>query len=152
MSTETQSRHTVRLHEKRRVEKPRADVFTYAADFSNIENWDPGVVSSTKITDGPIGVGTKYELDVKFGLGTIPMIYEITVYEPATRVVLVGTGTQLHAVDEMRFATDGDTTVIDYTADLTFLNFFKYLTPLMQPALRNVGTRALDGLAKALQQ
>lgn len=152
MSANAPSRHTVRLHEQRRVPKPQAHVFTYAADFSNIENWDPGVVSSTQLTDGPVGVGTRYELDVKSGSGTIPMVYEVTVYEPDHRVVLVGTGTKLHAVDEIRFTSEGDTTVIEYTADLTFLNFLRYLTPLMQLAVRNVGKRALDGLAEALRE
>lgn len=142
---------TVRLQEQRTVDTAQAEAFAYGADFSNIGDWDPGVVASTKITEGPVGVGTRYELEVKFGSGTIPMVYEISTYEPPTRVILVGTSTKLHAVDEIRFTGDGTATRIDYTADLTFLSFFKYLVPLMRPALRKVGARALDGLAKALQ-
>jgi dehydrogenase/reductase SDR family protein 12 len=149
MNTHAPGRHTVRLREHRQVGRPQVDVFTYAADFSNIEHWDPGVVSSTKVTDGPVGVGTRYELEVRFGFGTIPMIYEITVYEPHSRVVLVGRSAKLHAVDEIRFSGDGTTTLIDYAADLAFLSFLTYLTPLMGPVLKKVGTRALDGLAKA---
>jgi len=142
---------TVRLHEQRTVASPQSEVFAYAADFSNIGDWDPGVVASSKMTDGPVGVGTRYQLEVKFVTGMIPMVYEITAYEPDTRVVLVGSSTKLHAVDEIRFAGDGPTTLIDYTADLTFLSFFRYLVPVMGPALKKVGTRAVDGLAKALQ-
>jgi dehydrogenase/reductase SDR family protein 12 len=143
---------TVRLHERRTVPTPQREAFAYAADFSNIEDWDPSVISSAKIGDGPVGVGTRYELDVRFGSGTIPMIYEITDYQPDTRVVLVGTSPKLHAVDEIRLSSEHDATVIDYAADLTFGSVLKYVAPLMRPALRNVGTRALDGLAEALQQ
>jgi hypothetical protein len=142
----------VRLVERRWVTRPQPEAFEYTADFSNIEDWDPGVVASRKVTDGPIGVGTRFELEVKFGVGTTPMTYEITVYQPDHRVVLVGDGGKLHAVDEITFASHDNMTVIDYTADLTFRNFFRFIRPLMRPILRRVGKDALDGLAKALDR
>ncbi|MGB7861540.1 MAG: SRPBCC family protein, partial [Acidimicrobiia bacterium] len=89
----------MRLEEKRWVERAQEEVFQYTADFSNIQEWDPGVVSSKKTTAGPVGLGAKFELEVKFGSGTIPMVYEITEFEPNTRVVLVGSGEKLDAVD-----------------------------------------------------
>jgi hypothetical protein len=142
----------VRLVERRWVTRPQPEAFEYTADFSNIEEWDPGVVASRKVTEGPIGVGTRFELEVKFGVGTTPMTYEITVYQPDHRVVLVGDGGKLHAVDEITFASHDNMTVIDYTADLTFRNFFRFIRPLMRPILRRVGKDALDGLAKALDR
>lgn len=153
-TTDSQRTHrwTTRLVEQRRVVEPQVAVFTYTADFSNIEDWDPGVLSSSKVTDGPVAVGTRYELEVKFGSGTTPMTYEITAYEPEDRVVLVGTGPKLHAVDEIRFSTQDDMTVIDYTADLTFRTLFRYVVPLIKPALDRVGKRALDGLVEALRR
>jgi uncharacterized protein YndB with AHSA1/START domain len=41
---------------KRRPE----DVFDYLVDLRNELEWNPGVVSMEKLTDGPIGVGTRY--------------------------------------------------------------------------------------------
>lgn len=142
----------MRLQEQRWVDRPQKDVFDYTADFSNIARWDPGVVSSHKITPGPIGEGTEFDLEVRFGRGTVPMIYRITDFEPETRVVLVGEGEELHAVDEIRFDTQDNMTRIDYTADLTFHNYMRFLTPVIGPALRKVGERALDGLSEALSQ
>jgi hypothetical protein len=43
-------------------------------------------------------------------------------------------------------------TAIDYTADLTFHNFFRFIRPLMGPILRRVGRDAVDGLVRALDQ
>ena len=149
---ESRSSRTVRLEEQRWVTTPQDQVFEFTADFSNSEKWDPGVVSSVKISDGPVGVGTMYDLEVKFGSGTIPMVYEITEYEPDTRVVLLGRGEKLTAVDEITFAFADNMTVIDYTADLTFYNYFKYLGPLLNRPLRGVGEKALDGLVAALER
>jgi carbon monoxide dehydrogenase subunit G len=140
----------MRLQEQRRVKTPQQPAFDYTADFSNIENWDPGVAGSRKIGDDPVGRGTRYDLDVKFGGRTVPMVYEINVFEPHERVVLIGKGETLDAVDEIRFRTEGDETVIDYTADLTFHNWIKYVVPFISPMLRRVGTRAVDGLVTAL--
>lgn len=129
---------------------PQTEAFSYTADFSNIENWDPGVVSSLKVGDDPIGIGTRYELQVRMGSKTIPMVYETAVFEPPGRVVLMGYGKELSAVDEIRFSRQDNMTLIEYTAVLWFHNFFKYLGPLLRPTLKKVGTNALDGLARAL--
>ena len=142
----------VRLVEQRCVERAQDEAFIYTADFSNIEDWDPGVVSSRRLGQGPVGVGAQFELEVKFGGGTMPMVYEITEYEPSDRVVLVGRGDKLIAVDEIRFARHDNMTVIDYTADLTFLNWFRHLTRFIGPSLKKVGTKALDGLAAELDR
>jgi len=142
----------MRLHEQRWVDTPLERVFTFTSDFSNIEAWDPGVVSSTQIGDGSVGVGTRYQLDVRFGLSTIPMTYEITEYEEPNRVVLVGKGAKLEAVDEIEFSSQDNMTRVDYRADLEFKGLFKYAVPLLSPVLRRVGARALDGLVDTLQR
>lgn len=142
----------VRLVEQRWVQRPQDEAFAYTADFSNIQDWDPGVVASRKVTEGPVGLGTRFELDVKFGTGTTPMTYEITEFEPSERMVLVGRGEKLIAVDEIRFARHDNLTVIDYTADLTFLNYFRHFTRILGPSVKKVGAKALDGLAGALDR
>ncbi len=140
----------MRLQEQRWVTTPQSQAFDFTADFSNIARWDPGVVSSRKTTPGPVGEGSEFDLEVKLGLGTIPMRYRITLFEPDTRVVLIGEGRQLKAVDEIRFDTQDNLTRIDYTADLTFRNYMRYFEPVLGKAIRKVGERALDGLADSL--
>lgn len=140
----------MKLHETRQIGRPVSEVFAYTADFSNIENWDPGVTTSKQSTDGAVGIGTKYELMVNFGSRELPMTYEITEYEPNTRVVLVGKGATLEAVDVIEFQDMDGGTFVDYTADLTFHNWIKYVAPLMSPVMKRVGEKALDGLVEAL--
>ena len=67
----------VRLQETRYVDRPLDEVFDYVADFDNIEDWDPGVEASKRQGD-TVGPGTKFDLEVRFGSGTAPMVYEIT--------------------------------------------------------------------------
>jgi uncharacterized protein YndB with AHSA1/START domain len=139
------------MHETRQIARPLEEVFEYTADFANSARWDPGVSMSTKVTDGAVGVGTKYDLVAEFGSSQVPMIYEIVEFEPPTRVVLTGTGETVDAVDEIVFAAREGGTFVDYTADLTFNNWLRFLGPLLSPIMRRVGERALNGLVGALE-
>ena len=142
----------VKLQETRLIDRPIDEVFDYTADFDNIEDWDPGVSSSSQLGQGPVGVGSRFELDVSFGARSIPMTYEITEYQPNKRVVLVGKGEHIEAVDDIRFTERDGKTMVDYTADLTFHNYVKYLAPFMGPIFKKVGERAVDGLKERLEK
>ena len=142
----------MRLHEIRHIDRPLDEVFAFTADFSNANEWDPGVASSRSIDGGAPGVGSKYEVMVSFGSREIPMTYEITEWEDNSRVVLVGKGDSLEAVDVIEFEARDGGTVVDYTADLTFTNWMRFVTPLMGPVLRGVGEKALNGLVETLER
>ena len=142
----------VRIHETRLIDRPIEEVFRYTSDFENIEEWDPGISSSERLGEGPVGVGSRFELDVSFGTSRIPMTYEITDYVPNERVVLIGRGGQIEARDAIRFEDRDGKTMVDYTADLTFHNYVKYLAPFMGRIFKKVGERAVDGLKESLEQ
>lgn len=142
----------MRTQEKRWVDLPQSVVFEYTSDFSHIADWDPGITASENVTDGPVGLGSEFELEVRFGMRTIPMTYRITEYEPDRRVVLIGRGEPLGAIDEILFETQDNMTRIDYTADLTFFTSLRFLGPVISSGVKKVGERALDGLVDALER
>jgi len=143
----------MRLHETRLIKRPLDEVFAFTADFANSERWDPGVESSRQQGDGPVGVGTHYDLVTRFGSSRTPMTYVIEEYEPNQRVVLRGEGGSVRAVDEIIFEERPDGTWVDYTADLIFDNWIRWASPLMKPIIsRLVGKKALDGLVETLEQ
>lgn len=67
MGERTTKGKTFHLVERRTIARPLNEVFAYAADFANGEEWDPGVKSAQKTSDGPVGVGTTYDLQGHFG-------------------------------------------------------------------------------------
>lgn len=142
----------MRIQETRWVHTGVDETFQYTADFANIENWDPGVVSSQRANDGPIGVGATFDLTVRFGSKDLPMQYVVTEWEPMRKVVLRGTGESLIAVDTIEFAPEDEGTRVDYAAEFEFSNYLRWLAPLMRPIFTRVGTKAMDGLVAALKQ
>ncbi len=140
----------IRLQETIVVPRPIDDVFAYTSHFGNIAQWDPGVAESRKATPGAVGVGTEFDLRVRFGPRSVPMTYVVREYDPPTRVVLEGKGEFVHALDAIAFASTPDGTRIDYTADISLLGAFGRAEPWLRGALRRVGRNAVQGLHAAL--
>ena len=139
-----------RLSEQIITRTPVEEAFAYTADFNNIQEWDPGISESAQIGEGPVGLGTRFDLLVAFGSRRIPMVYTITEFDPPNRVVLVGQGSTLTAVDEITFAAVPQGTAIRYTADLAFKGFGRFIEPFLGNVLKRVGRKAVEGLSAAL--
>jgi len=139
-----------RLHEVIEVPRNVAEAFRYTANFGLIEQWDPGVTESEKLTAGALDAGSRFRVVVKSGLGTSEMHYTITHWEPPHRVVLEGEGDAIHAVDDIRFEEIAGGTRIDYTADITLGGVAAKAEFLLGSVLERVGKKAMAGLKSAL--
>jgi len=138
------------LREQIETTLPIDEAFAFVADFANSAMWDPGVVSSTQVGEGPAGVGARYRLIVRMGGRTAPMEYVTTTWEPGRRVVLKGSGSGVDAVDEIRFEPVAGGTRIDYTADIRLRSWMRPLTPFAGGALSRIAQNARDGMQRAL--
>lgn len=138
------------LHERIATALPIEATFDYLADFANAEAWDPGVVTARRIDDGPIRVGALYELGVRMAGRVAPMEYRIAVLDRPDRVVLVGSGSNVEAVDDIRFERTDHGTLIDYTADIRLGGLLRLAQPFMGGAFANLARNAADGMERAL--
>ncbi len=65
------------------------DVFDYLSDMGNEIRWNPDCVSMERLTDGPVGVGTRFRANWKQG----PVVFtEVTAYERPTSWTYVNGG------------------------------------------------------------
>ncbi len=138
------------LQETIEVPRPLEEVFFYTSNFGHIADWDPGVAASRKITPGPIGIDTEFEVLVRVWPRTIPMNYIVRVYEPPQRVVLEGRSDSIHALDDIRFNATAQGARIDYTADISLMGVLGYVEPYLQGMLDKVGKNAMRGLQTVL--
>lgn len=138
------------LREQIETKLPVDEAFKFVADFANSALWDPGVVSSTRVGEGPVGVGARYRLVVRMGGRAKPMEYVTTAWEPNRRVVLKGSGSGVDAVDEIRFEPIPGGTRIDYTADIRLRSWMRPLTPFAGGTLSRIARSAREGMEQAL--
>ena len=130
------------LHERIETTLPIDATFAYVADFANSQEWDPGVATAERLDTGPVGVGSRYRLGVRIGGRVAPMEYRISVFEPPTRVVLVGSGSGVSAVDDIRFERDRRGTRVDYTADIRLGGARRLIQPFLGRAFATIGRNA----------
>ena len=139
------------LHETIETSLPIDEAFAYVADFANAQEWDPGVATADRLDSGPVGLGSRYRLGVRMGRRVAPMEYRISVFEPSTRVVLVGSGSGVSAVDEIRFERTASGTLVDYTADIRLGGVLRLIQPLLGRAFANLGRNAVEGMVRTLE-
>jgi len=141
-----------RLHETIETSLPIDETFAFIADFANAQHWDPGVATSERIDTGPVGLGARYRLGVRMRGDVAPMEYRITTYEPPRRVVLTGEGSNVSAVDEIRFEPGSTGTRIDYTADIRLTGWMRLVAPFAGGAFEKIARDALGGMQRALDE
>jgi hypothetical protein len=128
-----------------------ADLFDYMAEFSNAAEWDPGTVSARRLGDGPVGLGSRFELIVRFAGRESPFVYEITEYERPRRVVLVAETGAASVTDTMSIAADsGGGSVLTYDARLELKGARRLFSPLMSVLFGRVFADGRRGLEETI--
>jgi hypothetical protein len=138
------------LHERIESRLGIDEAFAFVADFANAERWDPGVASSVRLDEGPVGVGARYRLGIRMGGRVAPMEYEITGFEAPKRVVLAGRGSGVRAVDDISFAPTPAGTRIDYVADIRLQGLLRVLAPFAGGSFRRIAENARNGMQRTL--
>lgn len=135
------------------VPMARDQAFHQVAQFGRASEWDPGLVDSRQETPGEPGLGTVFPIVAEFRGKRTPMTYEITQWDPTTRMVIEGTGEKATARDEILFAdAPGGGTVITYTAALGMKGALKLAEPFLKGTFNTMGDEAVAGLAAWLSR
>ncbi|MBM3634630.1 MAG: hypothetical protein FJW99_04985 [Actinobacteria bacterium] len=141
------------IHVSRTITVPMARdaAFAQVARFGRASEWDPGLVESRQETPGEPGLGTVFPIVAEFRGKRTPMTYEITEWEPTTRMVIEGTGEKAFARDEIIFRdAQGGGCEITYTAALGMKGALKLAEPFLKGTFNHMGDEAVAGLARWL--
>jgi uncharacterized protein YndB with AHSA1/START domain len=76
------------------VAAPPERVFTALTDFEQARAWMPNLVTITPMSEGPVAVGTRYRETRKMFGRAASETFEVTAFEPPSRLGLRVDGTQ----------------------------------------------------------
>jgi uncharacterized protein YndB with AHSA1/START domain len=90
---------------------PPEAVSAFVADLDNLPTWQPGVLSATQTTPGPIGVGTTARVLRELMGQRLTVDVKVTAFDPGRRLALESTasGLSVSAAMELEPAADGTT-------------------------------------------
>src|SRR5215204_89085 len=94
------------------IDRPIEEVFAFLADGENDPRFSPRVLEIARTTDGPPGVGTVYASTVKDAGVKTRREFELTRFDPPTRIRWKETSTNLVTAPEGGYdlAPEGDGT------------------------------------------
>lgn len=123
------------------INRPTGEVFAFLADLENDAKWRREWVAATKVSDGPIGVGTRFRLIGKFLAWENATEYVATEYEPDRTAAWKAVSGPLPLIFRRTFeGVEGATRVtIRYEGEM------RGLLGLVRPVLVGMGRRQLRG-------
>lgn len=138
-----------------RFDHPPEQLFDMLADIRNEQQWQPDVRSTEKLTDGPVGQGTRFRGAYK-GMGEMDV--EITEYDRPSRLGFACRGSRIDMDVHFTFAPAGDGgSEIGGTIETRLKGLSRVMTPLFpsmmkkemakRPAQMQAGLDAIYGRA-----
>lgn len=145
-----------------RIPRSVEETFAFVSDFRNAGRWDPRTYSVEKVTDGPIGVGTRFvligglvprqileRLRVPGSRAGMALPYDVVEFSAPREFVLMGESRAFRYRDHLEFSSDGDDTLLRYAAELEIKGPLRFWDPVLQRIFTRIGddaTRALPAV------
>lgn len=114
------------------INKPPSDVFPWILEPEKLKQWTTGLTEMTRLTPGPVAVGTKSRGVVVMGSVTTVMNAEITALEP-NRLLAAHSDAELFS-EEIRYELSGQNgkTRLEFSAVTSYKHWFaKLLEPVI---------------------
>ena len=139
---------TIELDETIEVARPLREVFAYVSEFSRIEEWDPAVARGTRLTEGPLGVGSEFRIDMNAGFS---LHYTVIEWEPDRRLLMTVDAKPFQAREEIFFTRTARGTRVRYLARFDFIAPLAFLARRFPGVMDRVGKSAMAGMKRALE-
>ncbi len=114
------------------IARPAGEVFVFIADGANNPKWRSGELKVTQATPGTIGVGTVFKQQLDGPMGRrIAADYEITEYEPGTRLSFRVVAGPARPEGRYSFESLGDSTRVRFELSWQPKGFRRLLSPMV---------------------
>ncbi|HEX2141391.1 MAG TPA: SRPBCC family protein [Candidatus Limnocylindria bacterium] len=134
------------------IRRPLEEVFAYVSDLTHSAEWQGGLLEVRKLTEGPIGVGTRYAFVRQFLGRQMESTNEFVAYEPDVTVrfkipsgPMPGQGTYL-------FEATPDGTKVTARVELEPIGLTRLAGPLIAASLRREIATGLPVLKELLER
>lgn len=132
------------------ITRPVQDVFAFVTDTRNDPQWHKDVVEATKVSDGPIGRGTTFNVVISF-MGKKEGRWEVVEFEPNRREVIKVTD-PLSPTLTYRFEEVDGGTRFTRRIDLEPTGFFRMIKGPMRGMMEKRNARFVANLKDVLER
>ena len=133
------------------IDRPVGEVFDFVADERNEPRYNPGLLRSDKVTDGPVGVGTRFTAAHAPARHPVDMIVEVTEYDRPRRFASHTTMSWAEVRGALTFDAAGAGTRMRWAWDVQPTGFAKVLAPVVGVIGRRQERAVWEGIRRYLE-
>jgi hypothetical protein len=122
-------RRTVVIETAIDIARPAEVVFGYCSDHTHEVEWNPAMRRVAKITDGPIGAGTRYQMEFLPGR---PIVGECVRFDPPTAWTVAGSGNGMRSSFSGRVTPDSTGARLDLHMEIETRGLLRAALPLLR--------------------
>ena len=113
------------------IHRPVEEVFDFVADERNEPHYNPRMLRAEKITDGPVGPGTRFLAELETMGHTMPMTVEFTNYDRPRRVTSCTRSSMMTTDGTLTFVPIADGTRMRWSWDVRPRGILRLMGPLV---------------------
>ena len=138
-----------RVERKATIGAPPAQVFAYLSDLEKLSEWQAGVVSAQRTSDGPMGIGATALVTREIMGNRVEAPLTVTEYDPPRRMAIGSEVSGVKAQGTLDFAPTDD----GRATDLTFAMEIRgsMLTVFMEPMIANAAGSDIEASLERLR-
>lgn len=136
---------------EQRIARPRQEVAAVAMDPANDRRWIGALTEVNKLTEGPVGRGTRVERVAAFLGRRMRYVNEIVDYAPPARLAMRSVEAPFPMRVTYEFEEDGDGTLARIRAEGDASRFYAVAGPLLSPMVRRGIRRDLRQLRELME-
>lgn len=128
------------------VTAPLDRVAAYLSDLTTSVEWDPHTESCTRLDDGPVKLGARYDHTRAYGPYRAEVTFEVVEYEPGRRIAWRGDTDLAEGREVFEFAAGEGGTVVTHEVDVQLrgvARFGQRLVPAIMERIADDGTQQL---------
>ena len=133
------------------IARPHPKVWDFFVNHDNAMKWNPSIVGLKQITDGPVGVGTKFLETRRVGKKEHTVTLEITDFEEGRKYAGTVDEMGIRGTYTYRFEPRGDETEVHLVAEISGKGFAKLMLPLVKRAMLKQDGAQLERLRDAVE-
>jgi carbon monoxide dehydrogenase subunit G len=133
------------------IERFTHDVFEFVSDLENIPKWNYAIAETQKVSEGPVGVGTRYR-QVRSLPSRSEETLQVTQFEPDRRFAVHGGLGPFEGTLFYEFEDVGGSTRLTNEADLEAHGVLKLAGPITSGRVRSAVAANLEMLKQLLER
>jgi hypothetical protein len=113
------------------IERPVGEVFDFVADEHNEPRFNPQMTSVEQLSEGDVGLGTRFKAEVMSGGRPLSMVIEFTQFDRPARLGSRTTMPGMVILGELTFDGVGDATRMRWAWDMQPAGAMRLLKPMI---------------------